>query len=61
MGGTLLRKAPDSSGSDNLIVISLCVLLAKRFSRSFVGLFKQVLFKVENVELICLLVLIGLG
>ena len=28
-GFTLLRKAPDSSGSDNLAVFSLCVLLAK--------------------------------
>ena len=37
MGVTLLRRSPDSSGSDSSAVISLCVWSAKRFPRSFAG------------------------
>jgi hypothetical protein len=37
MGVTLLRKSPDSSGSDSSAVVSLCVWSAKGFPRSFAG------------------------
>ena len=60
-GFSLLRKAPDSLRSDNSAGILLCVLSAKRFPRSFVESFKRVLFKIKNVDLICLVVLFGLG
>ena len=54
-----MRKAPDDSRSDSSAMISLCVWLAEGFPRSCAGSFKQVLFKIENIELICLEVLIG--
>ena len=57
---TLLKRSPDSSGADNLEVISLCVKSAGRFPRSSAG-FELVLFESENVVLARGVVLIGLG
>ncbi len=59
-GFTLLKRSPDSSGSDNLAAISLCVRSAGRFPRSSAG-FKLVWFESENVEVARGVVLIGLG
>lgn len=59
-GFTLLRRAPDSSGSDSSAVISLCVWSAGRFPRSSAG-FKLLLFESENVIVARGVVLIGLG
>ena len=59
-GFTLLKRSPDSSGSDNSAVISLCVRSAGRFPRSSAG-FKLVWFESENVEVARGVVLIGLG
>ncbi len=59
-GFTLLKRSPDSLGSDNSAIVSLCVRLAGRFPSSSAG-FKLMWFESENVAVECGVVLIGLG
>ena len=59
-GFTLLKRSPDSLGSGDSAVISLCVWSAGRFPRSSAG-FKLLLFESENVIVARGVVLIGLG
>ena len=49
---TLLKRSPDSLGSGNLAVISLCVWSAGRLPRSSTR-FKLSWFESENVDVAC--------